>query len=241
MTVAWPLFRLRLATARLELRPVTDGDIDELLTVARAGIHEPGEMPFLRPWTDVPPDALAWDFCRYFWGQRASWSPESWRLPFTVRVAGRAVGVQQIQADRFGELRAVDTSSWLGREHHGSGVGTEMRAAVLDFAFHGLGAARARSTALATNPGSIRISEKLGYRRNGDEIELVRGRPVANLRFAVDREAWLERGRVTHVHGLAGLERLFGAGAGAEAAAAGDGAALTGAGAAPWLAAAGLR
>lgn len=259
---AWPVHRLRITTTRLDLRPVTDADIDELLALAQDGIHADDEMPFLRPWTDAAPDQLAWDFCRYFWGQRATWAPDEWRLPLAVRVTGGAlVGVQQLQADRFAEIGAVDTSSWLARRHQGRGIGTEMRAAALDLAFHGLGATRARSTALVTNPGSIGVSRKLGYRANGSEPEHVRGEVVENLRFSLDRATWLARAAETgaparaQLDGLAGLEPLFGATpttpaavaaapsalAGFRPTVAGDGAALVGAGAAPWLAAAGLR
>ena len=117
---AWPLHRLRITTSRLDLRPVTDADIDALLALAQEGIHADDEMPFLRPWTDAEPEQLAWDFCRYFWGQRATWAPDEWRLPLAVRVTGGAlVGVQQLQADRFAEIGAVDTSSWLARRHQG--------------------------------------------------------------------------------------------------------------------------
>lgn len=245
MTAAWPLFRLRVVTARLELRPLRDADLDELLALARAGIHDPGEMPFLVPWTDTPAAELPSAFCRYFWEQRASWTPASWRLPLVVRLRlapeegdsrGPALGVQQLQADRFAELGCVDTSSWLGARHQGTGIGTEMRAAALELAFRGLGAQVARSTALAGNAGSIRISEKLGYRPNGDELAHVRGRRVRNLRFALEREAWLAgtgRTPCATVTGLAGLEPLFGA--------APPGGAPDEAPTGAWFAAAGLR
>ncbi len=48
---AWPLFGLRLRSARLELRLPTDDDLLELLDVAKSGIHPPGEMPFGAAWS----------------------------------------------------------------------------------------------------------------------------------------------------------------------------------------------
>src|SRR5205085_5309416 len=47
-----PLGRLVLRTPRLELRVAGERDVDELLTLARAGVHPPGEMPFAVAWTD---------------------------------------------------------------------------------------------------------------------------------------------------------------------------------------------
>ena len=49
----WPLFRLRLATDRLELRPPTDDEVAELARVARRGIHGDDVMPFANGWTDI--------------------------------------------------------------------------------------------------------------------------------------------------------------------------------------------
>ena len=68
----------------------------------------------------------------------------------------------------------MKTGSWLGRSFQGRGIGTEMRAAVLELAFRGLGAATAESGALEGNAASARVSEKLGYRHDG----LERGRPT---------------------------------------------------------------
>ena len=51
-----------------------------------------------------------------------------------------------------------------------------MRAAVLLFAFDHLGASHARSAAFVDNSASLRVSEKLGYRRDGTEAVARRGR-----------------------------------------------------------------
>src|SRR5215831_17752409 len=95
-------------------------------------------MPFSNLWTDRRGAAFDRGFAQYFWRQRGRWSPESWALPFAVRWEGRAIGIQQIEGQDFPVLRAVGTGSWLGRRYQGHGFGTEMRAAVLSFAFAGL-------------------------------------------------------------------------------------------------------
>jgi RimJ/RimL family protein N-acetyltransferase len=54
------------------------------------------------------------------------------------------VGVQELWAENFAELRKVATGSWLGLKHQGQGIGIEMRSAVLHLAFACLGAEQAR-------------------------------------------------------------------------------------------------
>ena len=80
---------------------------------------------------------------------------------------GQPVGVQSMRGERFAEERTVDTGSWLGRASQGRGLGTEMRAGVLQLAFEGLGARRATSGAIQGNPQSLGVSRKLGYTEIG--------------------------------------------------------------------------
>jgi RimJ/RimL family protein N-acetyltransferase len=209
----WPLFGLSLSTDRLALEPVTDSDIDELASVARAGVHESGAQPFGNLWTDRQGRDFENRFAQYFWSQRARWSVDSWVLPFAIRYGGRLIGVQQIQADEFAVLRTVSTASWLGSSFQGSGLGTEMRAAVLSFAFDALGAEAAISGAYDYNLGSIRVSEKLGYARNGVRLDDVRGKPVQAVLFRLTRETWADNPPlVAQVRGLESCRDMFGLG-----------------------------
>ena len=61
----------------------------------------------------------------------------------------------------------MDTGSWLGRRFQGRGLGKEMRAAVLGFAFDGLGAEVAETSAFLDNLPSNGVSRALGYEENG--------------------------------------------------------------------------
>jgi RimJ/RimL family protein N-acetyltransferase len=207
----WPLFGLSLRTERLELTPVTDGDIDELVSVAQRGVHDPDDQPFANLWTDRQGFDFEHRFAQYFWAQRARWSVAAWVLPFGVRFGGRLIGVQQIQADEFPVLRTVSTSSWLGSAFQRAGLGTEMRAAVLSFGFDALGAETAMSGAYTYNLGSIRVSEKLGYMRNGVRRDDVRGEAVEAVLFRLTRAAWLDDPPlVADVRGLESCLELFG-------------------------------
>ena len=54
MAHPWPLFDLRIRTPRLELRLPSDDDLLALMALARSGVHDPGETPFLVPWDELP-------------------------------------------------------------------------------------------------------------------------------------------------------------------------------------------
>lgn len=217
----WPLRSLVLRTPRLELRPDDDPGLDELVEVALRGVHPPEEMPFQIPWTDADPRYLGRGTLQFFWQQRASLAPDSWGLHFIVRLDGAVVGVQSLQAQNFAITREVDSGSWLGMAHQGAGIGTEMRAAVLSFAFDHLGAKAARSAAFADNAASLRVSEKLGYRRDGTATLPRRGVAAELVRMLV-RPEWLVRPAWTvQVGGYPACAGLLGGAAGVEVAGAG--------------------
>jgi RimJ/RimL family protein N-acetyltransferase len=208
----WPLRHLVLRTPRLELRPDDDAGLRELVEVAHRGVHDPATMPFLSPWTDADPRYLGRGVLQHFWSQRAALAPGSWGLHLLVRHAGRVLGVQSTSARDFGVLRSVDTGSWLGREHQGRGFGTEMRAAVLQFAFDHLGAVEATSGAFLDNAASLRVSEKLGYRRNGVVRHVRRGEPVTEVLLRLEPDGFVRPGWALEVDGLDPCRGLLGAG-----------------------------
>jgi RimJ/RimL family protein N-acetyltransferase len=178
---------LRLGTPRLILRPPSDEDVAALRELAIGDVHDPSVMPFLVPWTDDPELR---DFVDYYRSRRESWQPNGWSLPFAVWASGTLVGVQDVEGKAFRETRTVSTGSWLGIRHQGRGYGTEMRAAVLEFAFHGLDAEVARSGYFDDNDASRRISEKLGYHIVGRGTHAPRSEPVEETEVELRREGW---------------------------------------------------
>ena len=206
-----PLFGLRLTTPRLDLRPGRDDDVRALGELARRGIHPPEEMPFGVAWSDrISEPGFAEEFAAYHADGLASWSHEAWRLDLLVWEGGCLVGTQTRRGVRFASERVVDTGSWLGRAAQGRGLGTEMRAAVLELAFDGLGAAAATSGWLEGNRTSARVSEKLGYREIGVSEMSPRGDPVVHHDVRLERADWRPPVPVE----IAGLEPclvLFGA------------------------------
>jgi RimJ/RimL family protein N-acetyltransferase len=186
----------------LELRPDDDAGLFELADEARRGVHAPEAMPFVTAWTDDDPENRALNTLRWHWQKRAALRPESWSLEFLVRLDGRVVGTQALGATDFAVTRGVHTGSWLGLRHQGRGIGTEMRAAVLMFAFDHLGATHARSAAFVDNPASLRVSEKLGYRPDGTEIIARRGKLAEDVRLLLERDLFRRPDWAVEVEGL---------------------------------------
>ncbi|MFF2024375.1 GNAT family N-acetyltransferase [Streptomyces sp. NPDC058171] len=211
LTHAWPPYGLRLTTERLELGLPDLAALSELARVAADGVHDPDVMPFTVPWSDAGPAARGRAVFQHVLGTVAAWAPHAWTLSLAVRHEGRIVGRQDLSGDDFAVTRQVSTGSWLGREHQGRGLGTEMRAAALHLAFAGLGAHWAVSSAMIDNPRSLAVSRKLGYRDDGTEIAAVRGESRTVRRVRLDRRTWDERRTVrVAVTGLEAALPLFG-------------------------------
>jgi RimJ/RimL family protein N-acetyltransferase len=181
------LFDLRLRTPRLELRLPTRNELEAFRRVALAGIHPQEEMPFGVAWTDEPELA---SFVSFHEQLLTRWTPEAWDLELGVWAEGEPAGFQGLHGRTFGDDRSVGTGSWLGARFQRRGYGTEMRAAVLELAFRGLGASVARSGYLDGNDASRRVSEKLGYRIVGRSEFAPRGTPVGHADLEIRREEW---------------------------------------------------
>lgn len=88
-----------------------------------------------------------WQWRRGIRAGRARLSPDSWRLYFAVLVDGEPVGMQDLIGTHFTRFGTVSSFSWLAPGRRGQGLGKEMRAAILQLAFAGLGAREAGSDA----------------------------------------------------------------------------------------------
>ncbi|MFE2296151.1 GNAT family N-acetyltransferase [Streptomyces sp. NPDC059452] len=207
----WPLHGLRIRTPRLELRLPDERLLDELASVAAAGVHAPDRMPFTFPWTDGEPDDVGRAVFQHVLGTVAGWSVREWTLSLAVLHEGEVVGRQDLMGREFGVRREVMTGSWLGLVHQGQGIGTEMRAAALHLAFDGLGARYAVSDAMTDNLRSLGVSRRLGYAPDGLHVEVVRGAPVTLRRLRLDRAGWEAHRNVdVSVEGLDACRADFG-------------------------------
>jgi len=195
MSRHWALFDLRIRTPRLELRVPTERLIDDIIDVALDGVYDPATMPFEFAWTDAPREELPVNTLQFYWGQLAAVTVDDWHLGLAVLVDGQVVGVQGVGASRFPLRHEVSTGSWLGLRHHGQGIGTEMRSAVLHFAFEVLGAEYALSAAWRDNAASLAVSRKLGYRENGVTRKVRRGQVDEQIELRLSRSAWEQHRR----------------------------------------------
>jgi RimJ/RimL family protein N-acetyltransferase len=207
----WPLFDLRIRSERLVLRLPTDGDLVALAAVAQAGVHPSDEMPFDVPWTALPSPAFEHGFIQYHWSRRASWTPDDWVLELMIELDGRPIGTQGMGAREFRVLRTVHTGSWLGQAYQGRGFGKEMRAAMVGFAFEGLGADVAETEAYVENERSIGVSRAVGYEPNGVGRSAHGDTARDKVRFRLTRAAWFAQARPPiSIEGLDRCRELFG-------------------------------
>jgi RimJ/RimL family protein N-acetyltransferase len=209
----WPFYDLRVTTPRLELRPPDEDTMFALVDLADQGVHDPDFVPFLRPWTLEPDGERQRHSLQYYWRCWSGFTPESWDLPFAVRVDGTLVGVQGLIATDFRVTRTFESGSWLGVAHQGQGIGKEMRAAILHFGFEGLGALRADTGAVEGNDRSLGVTRALGYRDNGRAVKARDDERVICNEFCMERADWEPRRRddIT-IEGLEPCLPLFGLG-----------------------------
>jgi RimJ/RimL family protein N-acetyltransferase len=211
MTTHWPLAGLRLRTPRLELRLPGGEELAALAQLAVEGVHDPAVQPFTVAWTDAEPEQRARAVLQYHWRCWAEWRPEDWSLNLVALRDGTVVGTQSLGGRDFAVCRQAGTGSWLGQRYQGQGLGTEMRAAVLELAFAGLGARSAVSGAYEHNEASQGVSRRLGYEDDGVEWHAVRGRRAVLRRLRLTAERWREHRSVpVAVEGLEPCRGWFG-------------------------------
>jgi RimJ/RimL family protein N-acetyltransferase len=205
-----PLYRLRLLTPRLELRLGSHQELLALAQLAKEGVHPPAEMPFAVAWTDrIGEEDFVQSVVEYHDATLRGWKPEDWRLNLLVFTSGELAGSQSISAEHLATRREVSTGSWLGKRFQRQGLGTEMRAAVLELAFRKLGAAKATSGAIVGSEASKRVSEKLGYSITGTSTVSPRGEPLMHYDLLINKDAWLAPVPV-EILGLGACLPLFG-------------------------------
>ena len=190
----WPLFDLRLRTADLELRPMTEADLTQLADELPDDLEQD---PASRTY-DVASARVSRGIVVHqtYWKHYGTWRPEAWRLNFVVRHDGEVIGVQELEGNDFLSLRTVDTSSYLVTTTRGRGFGKQMRSTVLALAFGPLEAEAAITSAWHDNHASLGVSRALGYQPNGESrMEREGGCGVDVLtHLMLKRDAWLASG-----------------------------------------------
>jgi RimJ/RimL family protein N-acetyltransferase len=204
----WPLHGIRLGTADLDLRVMTEADLPEVCAVLPPDLElNPHATTYAG--LDLPANRRA-VVAQGYWRAFGMWSPDDWALPFVVRRGDRIIGGQWLEGPDYRADRTVDSSSWLVREARGCGFGRQMRGAVLELAFTFLGARAAISSAVVDNAASLGVSYSLGYRDTHTSVLEHSGERLQHVRL--ERDTWRRGGHggeVT-VEGIEAALPLFG-------------------------------
>lgn len=206
----WPLFDLRLTTADLELRPMTEADLTPLSDLLPDDLEQdPAATTY-----DVADQRVGRGIVTHqtYWKHYGTWSVDAWRLNFVVRRAGELIGAQELEGNDFRTLRTVDTSSYLVTAARGLGLGKQMRAAVLALAFGPLEAQAAITSAWQDNHASLGVSRSLGYLPNGVSALARDGAADLLAHLRLTRDDWLATGLAAGVtiEGFDPCRPLFG-------------------------------
>ncbi|WP_130179266.1 GNAT family N-acetyltransferase [Cryobacterium sp. SO1] len=182
----WPLLHLRLTTSRLVLRYPTRDELAAMGGLAAAGVHHPGERPYLTPWTEGTPQQTAMHVVQQHWSRRSEWSSEAWALELGLFSDGQPVGMVALRGREFSTRREVKTESWLRAQ-------------------------TALTDVFRDNAGSQGVSRRLGYRHDGISRDVRDGQVLISDRLRLTRDDWFGTDRMrVDVTGLAPCLPWFG-------------------------------
>lgn len=162
-----PPLSIRLTTPRLVLRPPRTGDIGELRRLLR---HNHAH---LKPWNPAPrpgedPTSIT-EISNTVLRQRREWKTGR---SFAFMVATRdeptkLIGKIALNGIMRGAMFGAHLGYWIDVDHQSGGLCTEAIRGVLDFAFGAAELHRVQAAIMPHNARSLRVIEKLGFRREG--------------------------------------------------------------------------
>ncbi len=187
-----PPLTTRLLTERLVLRPPRTTDVPELRRALRANaLH-------LRPWSSAPapgedPASLA-SVSRAVLRHRREWKRgQAFVLLVAMRnVEDRIVGRVALGGVLRGAFQNAYLGYWIDAKEQGRGLMPEAVCAATTFAFRSAGLHRVQAAVMPRNGRSLRVLEKLGYRREGlaERYLSIAGAWEDHVLFAVTAEEW---------------------------------------------------
>lgn len=185
-----PSLTTRLLTPRLVLRAPRTNDVGEIRRLLRHN-HE-----HLKPWNPAPPPGddptSITEVSKTVLRQRREWKRGS---SFVFMAAlrdepARFVGKIALNGVMRGAMYGAYLGYWMDVDHQGKGMVTEAIAGVLDFAFGAAGLHRIQAAIMPRNQRSLRVVEKLGFRREGyaERYLQIAGHWEDHILFAKTRE-----------------------------------------------------
>lgn len=185
-----PPLTTRLVTPRLVLRPPRTGDVTEIRRLLRAN-HE-----HLKPWTPSPAPgedpASITEVSKTVLRQRREWKRGA---SFVFMVApredqNRFIAKVALNGVMRGAMWGAYLGYWIAADQQGKGLVTEAIRGVLEFAFGDAGLHRVQAAIMPRNARSLRVVEKLGFRREGyaERYLQIAGKWEDHVLFAMTRE-----------------------------------------------------
>jgi [ribosomal protein S5]-alanine N-acetyltransferase len=194
-----PSLTTRLLTPRMVLRPPRTGDVGEIRRLLRANYEH------LRPWNPAPPagddPTSITEISKMVLRQRREWK----RGSSFVFMGGlhkepsRFVAKIALNGIMRGAMHGAYLGYWMDGDHQSKGLVTEAIEAVLDFGFGEAGLHRIQAAIMPRNARSLRVIEKLGFRREGyaERYLQIAGKWEDHILFAKTREEHSVTGTVT--------------------------------------------
>jgi ribosomal-protein-alanine N-acetyltransferase len=162
-----PPLSTRLVSERLVLRPPRTTDVGELRQRLRKNAAH------LRRWSPAPQEgedpASLTSVSKMVLRHRREWHRgEAYVLLLCARDEAEAiVGRIALGGVMRGVFQNAYLGYWIDEDHQGRGLMTEAVKATVRFAFSQAALHRVQAAVMPTNPGSMRVLEKAGFRREG--------------------------------------------------------------------------
>jgi ribosomal-protein-alanine N-acetyltransferase len=187
-----PSLATRIVTDRLVLRPARTSDVGEIRRVLRANTEH------LRPWSVAPapgddPASLT-SVSRAILRYRREWKRGQAFVLFVSRRDDerRIVGRIALGGILRGAFQNAYLGYWIDAGHQGRGFMTEAVSATTTFAFGAAALHRVQAAVMPSNKASLRVLEKVGYRREGSAARYlcIAGTWEDHVLFAVTADEW---------------------------------------------------
>jgi ribosomal-protein-alanine N-acetyltransferase len=187
-----PPIATRVLTDRLTLRPPRTGDVPELRRALRANADH------LRPWSVAPVPgedltSLASVSTTVMRNRREWKRGQSLVLMITPRSdEDHIIGRIALGGVLLGAFQNAYVGYWIDAAHQGRGLMTEAVRATTTFAFRVAGLHRLQAAVMPGNTASLRVLDKVGYRREGaaQRYLCIAGIWEDHEIFAVTSEEW---------------------------------------------------
>jgi ribosomal-protein-serine acetyltransferase len=151
--------RKNIKTRRLVLEPADPRHRDALWPAIEKSLEE------LRPWLAWTAGTSPDDLAGYLERSSRAWKEG---VAWNYMIVENRGPIGSIGLPNFdGLVRQAEIGYWIASDRAGQGFMTEAASAVIDFGFEKLGLHRIELRAATENLASIRVAEKLGFRREG--------------------------------------------------------------------------